>query len=239
MPTAGFFTDVEARIYAEQLTIADAAAFKTIDISELKNHPFEAELSTHLEHFTARFNYLSDWTVRTILAQSCSKRRAAFLSHFIDIAEALRRLRNVHSQFSIISALTSAPIDRLKLSWSRVPKSRRRTFQNLCDLLSWEGNFKKLREYMDPCHGHCIPYLGVFLKDVYGIHAAHPPREKDNELRLSKMEKVLSSIPFHQTVAFDHLKVWPNIQHLLEPCLELDTKGVGSSAFLISKELEP
>ncbi|GFT41759.1 hypothetical protein NPIL_65091 [Nephila pilipes] len=82
VPTAAVFTDVQAKVYAEQLTLADAAAFKTIDISELKNHPFEAELSTNLEHFTARFNYLSDWTVRTILAQSCSKRRATFFVTF-------------------------------------------------------------------------------------------------------------------------------------------------------------
>ncbi|GFT79062.1 ras guanine nucleotide exchange factor C [Nephila pilipes] len=235
VPTAASFTDVKAGIYAEQLTLEDAASFKRIDVSELTRSPFEAEQSPNTMQYTGRFHHLFDWTVRTILAQSCPKRRACIVSHFIQIAEVLHQLRNFHSEFAILSALCSTPVERLKVTWSLVPKSRRRTFSNLCELLSWQDNFKNLLELMDPKHGPCIPYIGFFLKDVY---AAHPPHET-LLLMLFMMEKVLSSMPFHQTVNFNHLRVWPNIQHLLEPCSEQDSKGLGSFNFMVSKELEP
>ncbi|GFX79119.1 hypothetical protein TNCV_3914041 [Trichonephila clavipes] len=104
-------------------------------------------------------------------------------------------MRNVHSEVAILSALSSAPIERLKGTWSCVPKSRRRTF----------------------------------------------PHETDTDIVTSKMENVFSSKPFHQSVSFDHLRVRPNIQHLLEPChfSELDPVGMGTFVFMVSTEPEP
>ncbi|GFR16245.1 ras-specific guanine nucleotide-releasing factor RalGPS2 [Trichonephila clavata] len=200
VPTAAFFTDVKATDYAEQLTILDAASFGCSDISELGIPRFEAEQSPD----SVVFKHLSEWTVRTILAQSCPKRRARYVSHFIDIAKVLHQMRNVHSEVAILSALASAPIERLHGTWSRVSKIRRRSFRTLWELL-------------------CCPH------------------ETDMDTVTSKMEKVLSSKPFHQSVSYDHLRVWPNIQYLLEPChfTELDPVGMGTFTFMVSTELEP
>ncbi|GFV31080.1 hypothetical protein TNCV_4814131 [Trichonephila clavipes] len=112
-------------------------------------------------------------------------------------------MRNVHSEAAILSALSSAPIERLKGTWSRVPRA--------------DGEFRTLWELL--ClsprdgHGHC------HVQDGKGF----------------------SSKPFHQSVSFDHLRVWPNVQHLLEPChfTELDPVGMGTFAFMVSTELEP
>ncbi|GFU71977.1 ras-specific guanine nucleotide-releasing factor RalGPS2 [Trichonephila clavipes] len=131
VPTAAFFTDVKAAVYAEQLTLLDAAAFGCCDISELGLSLPEAEQSPD----SVTFIHLSEWTVRTILAQSCPKLRARIVSHFIDIAAILHQMRNVHSEVAILSALSSAPIERLKDTWSRVSKSRRRTYRTLWELL--------------------------------------------------------------------------------------------------------
>ncbi|GFT40470.1 ras-specific guanine nucleotide-releasing factor RalGPS2 [Nephila pilipes] len=166
------------------------------------------------------------------LSTVCPKCRARIASRFIQIAEVLHQLRNF---FAILSALCSTPAERLQITWSRVPKSRRRAFRNLSELLSGQNNFKTLREHNDPSRGPCISHIGLLLKDV----ADPPPHETDNELRLSEMEKFFSSILFHRTVNFDHLRVWPNIQHLLEPCPEQDSKGLESFTIMVSKELEP
>ncbi|GFR06926.1 ras-specific guanine nucleotide-releasing factor RalGPS2 [Trichonephila clavata] len=200
VPTAAFFTDVKATVYAEQLTLLDAAAFGCSDISELGIALPEAEQSPD----SVTFTHLSEWTVRTILAQSCPKLRARIVSHFIQIAALLHQMRNVHSEVAILSALSSAPIERLRGTWSRVPKSRRRTFRTLWEML-------------------CCPH------------------ETDTDCPTSKMEKVFSSKPFHQSVSFDHLRARPNIQHLLEPChfTELDPVGLGTFTFMVSTELEP
>ncbi|GFS39905.1 ras-specific guanine nucleotide-releasing factor RalGPS2 [Trichonephila inaurata madagascariensis] len=126
VPTAAFFTDVKATVYAEQLTILDAAAFGCSDISELGLSLPEAEQSPD----SVTFQHLSEWTVRTILAQSCPKLRARIVSHFIQIAAILHQMRNVHSEAAILSALSSAPIERLKGTWSRVSQEPTASFSH-------------------------------------------------------------------------------------------------------------
>ncbi|GFT20513.1 hypothetical protein TNCV_2183621 [Trichonephila clavipes] len=81
-------------------------------------------------------------------------------------------MRNVISVVAILSALAKRSIERLKGTWSRVPKSRRRTFRTLWELL-------------------CCPH------------------ETNMGTITSKMEKVFSSEPFHQSgyVSYDHLRV--------------------------------
>ncbi|GFY52636.1 ras-specific guanine nucleotide-releasing factor RalGPS2 [Trichonephila inaurata madagascariensis] len=106
VPTAAFFTDVKATVYAKQLTLLDAESFGCSDISELGISFFEAKQSPN----SVTFKQLLDWTVRTILVQSCLKRRARIVSHFIEIATILHQMRNVHSEVAILSTLSSAPI---------------------------------------------------------------------------------------------------------------------------------
>ncbi|GFY62344.1 ras-specific guanine nucleotide-releasing factor RalGPS2 [Trichonephila inaurata madagascariensis] len=175
VPTAAFFTDVKATVYAEQLTLLDAAAFGCSDISELGLSLPEAEQSPD----SVTFQHLSEWTVRTILAQFRPNRRAQIVSHFIEIANILHQMRNVHSEVAILSALASAPIERLKGTWSRVPKSRRRNFCTLWELL-------------------CCPH------------------EMGMDTVTSKMEKVFSSEPFHQSVKYDHLRGYMKVFHYAE-----------------------
>ncbi|GFT28029.1 hypothetical protein NPIL_164751 [Nephila pilipes] len=85
-------------------------------------------------------------------------------SRFIQIAEVFHQLRNFHSGFAILSTLCKSPVERVKITWSRIPKSRRRTFRNLCELLSGQDSFKTLRELMDSSRGLCIPYTRTALE---------------------------------------------------------------------------
>ncbi|GFS70552.1 uncharacterized protein TNCV_1490201 [Trichonephila clavipes] len=110
----------QATVFAEQLTLLDAGAFGCSDISELGLSLPEAEQSPD----SVTFKHLSEWTVRTILAQFCPKRRAQIVSHFIEIANILHQMRNVHSEVAILSALASAPIERLKVSCPQEPKAK-------------------------------------------------------------------------------------------------------------------
>ncbi|GFR04113.1 ras-specific guanine nucleotide-releasing factor RalGPS2 [Trichonephila clavata] len=110
VPTAAFFTDVEATVYAEQLTLLEGESFGCSDISELRIPFLKCEQSPD----RVTFKHLSEWTVYTIHAQFCPKRRVQIVSHFIEIANALHQMRNVHSEVAIISALSSAPIERPK-----------------------------------------------------------------------------------------------------------------------------
>ncbi|GFT29386.1 ras-specific guanine nucleotide-releasing factor RalGPS2 [Trichonephila clavipes] len=178
VPSAAFLTDVKAMVYAEQLMLLDAAAFERSDFSELGLSLPEAKHSPD----SVTFKHLSEWIVRTILAQFCPEFRARNVSHFIDIVAILHQMRSVHHRKA-----------QGHLVWCP-PRAKRRTFRTLWELL-------------------CCPH------------------ETDTNSLTSKMEKVFSSEPFHQSVSFDHLRVWPNIQHLLEPCHFTEINQVGMRDF--------
>ncbi|GBM64532.1 Ras-specific guanine nucleotide-releasing factor RalGPS2 [Araneus ventricosus] len=212
IPVAAFFMDVSPKIYAEQLTIVDAEIFGRIRLAELLYPPFGPVVDESI----ARFNHIKMWCVRTILYQSCQTKRSNIISHFLKIVSELHHLKNFNSMMAILSALESAPIQRLKNTWSCVSKNQKQAYDNLYELLSWENNFRNLRNHMSAVKGPCVPYLGLYMNDIIGIYADHPPNEINNGVRMAKMEKVIKSVLVYQGSNYSHLHIWPNIQHLLE-----------------------
>ncbi|GBN64867.1 Ras-specific guanine nucleotide-releasing factor RalGPS2 [Araneus ventricosus] len=212
IPVAAFFMDVSPKIYAEQLTIVDADIFERIRLAELLYPPF----GPVVDETISRFNHVKMWCVRTILYQSCRTKRSNTISHFLKIATELHHLKNFNSMMAILSALESAPIQRLTNTWSLVSKSQKQTYDNLSELLSWENNFRCLRDHMSTVKGPCVPYLGLYMNDIIGIYADYPLNEISNSVRLAKMEKVIKSVLLYQGSNYSHLRIWPNIQNLLE-----------------------
>ncbi|GFY79073.1 hypothetical protein TNIN_106771 [Trichonephila inaurata madagascariensis] len=78
------------------------------------------------------FKHLSEWTVRTILAQFCPKRRAFVVSHFIKITAILHQMRNVHSEVAIFSSLFNAPIRKAQRHLVSYPQQPNAELFALC-----------------------------------------------------------------------------------------------------------
>ncbi|GBN10556.1 hypothetical protein AVEN_102252-1 [Araneus ventricosus] len=103
-----------------------------------------------------------------------------------------------------------------KKNWSLVSENQKQTYDYLFQLLSWEDNFRNLRDHMSAVKGPRVPYLGLYMNDIIGIYADHPPNEINNGVRMAKMEKIIKSVLVYQGSNYSHIRIWPNIQYLLE-----------------------
>lgn len=139
------------------------------------------------------------------------------LSHFIKIAKKLYLLNNVQSCYAIISALNSSSIYRLSKTWNQVAKKDKKSFEEMSKLFSEENNFEHLRQHLKTIKGNCVPYLGMYFKDLIYIDTAHPKDKKNNTVNFQR-----------------EMKIRETVQQILD---SLTTSHYGMDLFLFSRSL--
>jgi len=206
--------DFGSEALAVQLTLIDLEIFKKLQPDELTscswNKKSKHEVAPNVVKFTQRFNHTSFWVIEEILKPIQSRDRVEVLNHFIHVAKKCHEHNNLHTEYAIISALQSAPIFRLKKTWSLLSRRDKQTFDRLYDLFSEEANFEKLRKHLDLLafspSKDCIPYLGIYLTDLTYIDMAHPHTGglESNQRRV-KMNNILRIISELQESTYDYL----------------------------------
>lgn len=121
------------------------------------------------------------------------------LTHFVKICKRLNELHSFNSLMAIIVALKSAPIYRLKKTWSHISKRDQATFERLADLMfDTSDNKRKIRDMHMNCKLPCIPFLGLFLTDLIHIDIAHPHNSFDNPQRRNQMNNICRLVSEYQ-----------------------------------------
>lgn len=72
-----------------------------------------------------------------------------------------RNLNNFSTLTSIISALGTAPIARLKRTWDQVPARTNSTLESMRKLMASTKNFGEYREALHAANPPCIPFFGM------------------------------------------------------------------------------
>ena len=154
----------------------------------------------NIVQFTRRFNQTTFWCQKEILNCKRIETRGKMISHFIKIARRLNELHSFNSLMAIIVALKSAPIYRLKKTWSQhVSKKDASQFERLADLMfDTSDNKRKIRDMHMNCRLPCIPFLGHFLTDLIHIDIAHPHNSFDNPQRRNQMNNICRLISEYQ-----------------------------------------
>jgi len=267
---------VEPAELANQITIYDVQLFRNIKQEEILGFgwktPRKAILAPNITAYTRRFNQISFWTINEILLANFKhnpqlknshltarslitlnetdsiKCRTAVLAHFIKIAKKLYLLNNIQSCYAIISALNSSSIYRLTKTWNQISKKDKKSFDEMSRLFSEENNFENLRLHLKTIKGNCVPYLGMYFKDLIYIDTAYPhPKDKKNnntvnfqrDMKIREtVQQILDSLT---TSHYDNLVVNETIRTYLQSInyVEELQKFMEEDYYKLSLKLEP
>lgn len=116
---------------------------------------------------------------------------------------------------SIISALSTAPISRLKRTWDQIPARVNTTLESMRKLMASTKNFSEYREQLHASQPPCIPFFGVYLTDLTFIEDGIPSIIKKTDLinfaKRAKTAEVIRDIQQYQNAPYS-LQPVPELQ---------------------------
>lgn len=208
------FLDIDTMEFARQLTIIESRAYRKLRPTDCLNKAWSRDRSTldgsepasNVRSIILHSNQLTNWVAEMILTQADVKRRVIVIKHFIAVAEKCRQLNNFSTLTSIISALGAAPIHRLKRTWDHVPSRTTTILENMKVLMGTTLNFNEYRECLHIVNPPCVPFLGVYLKDLTFVADGNPDFIKGTELinfgKRAKTAAIIREIQQYQSVPY-------------------------------------
>ncbi|KOS18569.1 Cell division control protein 25 [Escovopsis weberi] len=205
--------DIDATEFARQLTIIESRLYAKIKASECLNKTWqkklaegEAEPAPNVKSLILHSNQMTNWVAEMILAQMDVKKRVVVIKHFVAVADKCRSLNNFSTLTSIISALGTAPIARLKRTWDQVPQRTHMVLETMRRLMASTKNFGEYREALHVANPPCIPFFGVYLTDLTFIEDGIPSVIKKTNLinfaKRAKTAEVIRDIQQYQNVGY-------------------------------------
>ncbi|KAI1331208.1 ras GEF [Xylariaceae sp. FL0255] len=215
------FLDIDVTEFARQLTIIESKLYAKIKPTECLNKTWQKKVSEgepepapHVKALILHSNQMTNWVAEMILAQMDVKKRVVVIKHFVSVADKCRGLNNFSTLTSIISALGTAPIARLKRTWDQVPARTQTILENMRKLMASTKNFGEYREALHAANPPCIPFFGVYLTDLTFIEDGIPSIiKKTNMINFAKRAKTAEVIR--------DIQQYQNSPYSLQPVPEL------------------
>ncbi|KAK4039206.1 ras guanine nucleotide exchange factor domain-containing protein [Parachaetomium inaequale] len=216
------FLDIDVVEFARQLTIIESRLYGKIKSTECLNKTWqkkvgegEPEPAPNVKALILHSNQMTNWVAEMILSQTDVRKRVVVIKHFVAVADKCRVLNNFSTLTSIISALGTAPIARLKRTWDQVPQRIQATLETMRKLMASTKNFGEYREALHAGNPPCIPFFGVYLTDLTFIEDGIPSIIKKTNLinfaKRAKTAEVIRDIQQYQNVAYS-LQPVPELQ---------------------------
>lgn len=207
------FLDIDVTEFARQLTIIESRLYGRIKPTECLNKTWqkkvgvgEPEPAPNVKMLILHSNQLTNWVAEMILTQQDVKKRVVVIKHFVSVADKCRGLNNYSTLTSIISALGTAPIHRLKRTWEQVPQRTITVLEQMRRLMGSTKNFGEYRESLHLANPPCIPFFGVYLTDLTFIEDGIPSIIKKSALinfaKRAKTAEVIREIQQYQNVPY-------------------------------------
>jgi len=219
------FLDIDSTEFARQLTIVESKLYGKIKPTECLNKTWQKKVGEHdpepapnVKALILHSNQLTNWVAEMILTQLDVKKRVVVIKHFVLVAEKCRQLNNYSTLTSIISALGTAPIHRLKRTWDQVPQRTLGNLESMRRLMGSTKNFGEYRESLHLANPPCIPFFGVYLTDLTFIEDGIPSIIKKSALinfaKRAKTAEVIRDIQQYQNVPYP-LQPVPELQEYI------------------------
>lgn len=157
---------------ARQLTLIDNELFCKINTEEFMDLNFASKKrklgkAQNVGAMTLNTNKLSALVGDSILRHGLNaKQRKNILKQWIRIGDKCLELGNFNSFLTIVSALQSVSIMRLRKTWEMLSPRYQELFASLKAIVLPEKNFVAYRSRIRQQDIPCVPYLGVYLTDL-------------------------------------------------------------------------
>ncbi|KAL5038558.1 hypothetical protein RTP6_005850 [Batrachochytrium dendrobatidis] len=232
----------ESDIIAQQLCLMEWNCFRCIKPRDLVHHLWskkdKGKHAASVAQSVQLFNDISTWVMSSILSESEPKTRAKTIAKFMRICQWLKVFNNYNSLMAVIAGINSSSISRLKYTRQYVADQPGVSqFAALERLMSSEKSSANYRAALKHSCLPCIPYLGVFLRDLLYTHESHRDFRIDTTINLQKfvlMGDVILMITNFQIRPYD---ISPNLQ--ITNMIANFPKMGEEEAFRRSLELEP
>ncbi|KAJ3168214.1 hypothetical protein HDU88_001653 [Geranomyces variabilis] len=207
------FLELDNEDIARQLNILEAEIFSRIKPRDLLQHIWsrthKGQHAASVAASIGHFNFISSWVTTRILAQRKVKIRAQVLGKFMKIAQVLRNSNNYNTLMAVLAGINSGAV--LRLRQTRKFLQERQSYRNhqaLEKLMSSDRSFALYRQALRMSELPCIPYLGVFLRDLVYIDE-NKDKRRDGSINLAKfllMGDVILMIQNFQQVPYDVIR---------------------------------
>ncbi|KAH9447715.1 hypothetical protein H4Q26_007693 [Puccinia striiformis f. sp. tritici PST-130] len=202
---------------ARQITLMESKLYRAIQPEEVLGQLFSKKpgLAVNVRAMSAMSTKMTGWFTETILNEDDLRKRTQILKFLIKLGAKLLEMQNYNALMSVMSALNSSTILRLKRTWEGVGNKARALFENMNKAVSHQRNYAEYRATLRYAHTPCIPFLGVYLTDMTFCHEGNPTHRASPELpgvqlinfdKYQKMTKIMDEIQRFQ-VPFNFLEV--------------------------------
>jgi son of sevenless-like protein len=203
------FLEFKLDSVAEHLTYVDHMLFQQVQLSELASIAWtdpklSKKLAPNIIMSTQKFNTLSQWVSTEIVTGSNPKQRALMIERFVTLAQKCVEMRNFHTSMEILAGINRGFVDRLKKSWNHVSSSTLDTLQSLNDLMDPKHNFKNYREALRKAAKPCLPYFGIYLRDIIFTEEGNKDKLPGDWVNFEKIQ-MLGKI-YKEILTFQHNK---------------------------------
>ncbi|KAJ5108884.1 hypothetical protein N7456_005559 [Penicillium angulare] len=195
------FLKIDAKEIARQLTIMEAHMFNKMELKELFNKSWQKKESfagpapsPNIRGLIRYSNQLSNMTGSLVLSETDFKKRAQVIGHLVNIANSCYELQNYSAVVSILSGFQSAPIYRLTRTWAMVTEKSCNILRPLQGLTSSEQNYNAYRETLRIAVPPCIPFLGLYLKDLTFIEDGNKALTPEGLINFHKYTMLATTI---------------------------------------------
>eukprot|EP00004_Rigifila_ramosa_P001953 TRINITY_DN11970_c0_g1_i1.p1 TRINITY_DN11970_c0_g1~~TRINITY_DN11970_c0_g1_i1.p1 ORF type:complete len:866 (+),score=210.34 TRINITY_DN11970_c0_g1_i1:24-2600(+) len=204
---------------ASHITLIDARYFTALHSSELLqqawNKPKLRHRAPNVSSIIARFNQLSGWVSSTIVCEMSAKERKKKYVKFLKINQEFRKLNNFNAIAAVNAGLNVSGIHRLKGLKSGLNKSLEEAQVQLETLMDPQGSYAKYRDTIHSINPPCVPFLGVYLRDLVFIEDGNPDFLEFENKQLINFQKcryaynVIAEIQQYQQTPYNIQEIEP------------------------------
>ncbi|KAF9454692.1 ras GEF [Macrolepiota fuliginosa MF-IS2] len=166
-------TDFDALELARQITVMECTLYCAIQPEEIleagQQDGARVRVNVNVKAVTSLSTVITGWVAESILNEQDLKKRTLLIKFFIKVADRCTSLNNYSTSRSILAALDSSTIARLRQTWAGVPQKSKTQLESLRKLADHGRNYHEYRSRLRNTSPPAVPFLGNYLH-VLGLY---------------------------------------------------------------------